>query len=376
MRRALLRLRAIVAMSVVPLAATIAASHVASAQGIAPKPLGPKTLSGVVVDDAGQPVADATVFVLSLRRRAQSGPDGTFRFDNVKNETYSVLARAPGHLHTAQEVKVGANGGSAYVRMTVVARPVLSLITKGERGGLRGVIADTAFVPLANVAVRAKNDNAATETDANGAFYLPLAPGSYAVELQRPGYARKVLGVTIDGDSGRKVAAWLEPRSDDAALVDSLLIVQQELRRTRGIALNGKVYTREDLEKLGLEHLQQLAAVAAQRAVSDDCAVQLGSTGDWIPGWMLAVRDIEFAEAYSISASMAMQRGTNAYDRSTANNRDNLRTPRTCTTVEVGAKRTAQKCTGGSSPGDNYNNPASTAMRYACPSWIVAWLRN
>jgi hypothetical protein len=368
MRQTLINILVALAFGALPLAVR--------GQGIAPKPLGPKTLSGIVVDDAGQPVADATVFIVSLRRRAQSGADGTFRFDNVKNDTYRVLARAIGRLHTAQDVKVGTNGGSAYLRMTVVSQPVLTLITKGERGGLRGVIADTAFAPLPNVTVRVKNDNASVETDANGAFYLPLAPGSYAVEVRRPGFARKVMGVTIDRDSGRKVAAWLEPRSDDAELVDSLLLVQQELRRTRGVALNGKVYTREDLEQLGLEHLQQLAAVAAQRAVSDDCAVQLGATGDWIPGWMLTVRDIEFAEAYPVSASMAMQRGTNAYDRSSVANRDNLRTPRTCTTVEVGAKRTALKCTGGSSPGDNVNNPASTTMRTACPSWIVAWLRN
>ena len=54
----------------------------------------------------GDPLAGATVVIDELKREAVSGPDGTFRFDNIAPGTYHVWVRAQGYSSRRTEVTV------------------------------------------------------------------------------------------------------------------------------------------------------------------------------------------------------------------------------------------------------------------------------
>ena len=83
-----------------------AAAAAASAQQTA-------VLEGRLVNSLnGDPIAGATVVVDELKREAVSGPDGTFRFDNLAPGTYHVSVRAQGYSSRRTEVTVPAAGGA------------------------------------------------------------------------------------------------------------------------------------------------------------------------------------------------------------------------------------------------------------------------
>lgn len=65
------------------------------------------TIVGTVYDPQAQPVTDATVTLVELRRSVRTGPDGTFRFDNVPPRHYHLQAESP---------RLGMTTGEADVR--------------------------------------------------------------------------------------------------------------------------------------------------------------------------------------------------------------------------------------------------------------------
>ena len=54
----------------------------------------------------GDPLAGATVVIDELKREVVSGPDGTFRFENLAPGTYHVWVRAQGYSSRRTEVTV------------------------------------------------------------------------------------------------------------------------------------------------------------------------------------------------------------------------------------------------------------------------------
>ncbi|HEY0159571.1 MAG TPA: TonB-dependent receptor [Thermoanaerobaculia bacterium] len=65
------------------------------------------TIVGTVYDPQAQPVTDATVTLVELRRSVRTGADGTFRFDNVPPRHYHLQAESP---------RLGMTTGEADVR--------------------------------------------------------------------------------------------------------------------------------------------------------------------------------------------------------------------------------------------------------------------
>lgn len=56
------------------------------------------TLSGVVRDANGNPIANATVLLPQLNRTTTTGANGAYSFDDVPMGNYYIIARAPGYL--------------------------------------------------------------------------------------------------------------------------------------------------------------------------------------------------------------------------------------------------------------------------------------
>ena len=100
-------------------------------------------------------------------------------------------------------MKVGDEGGTAVFALVPVARVLAPVVTVSARGGLSGVIGDTAYhaLPGAQISVLASQYH--TTADSLGGFFLPLKPGKYMVSVKRDGYMPRLTSVSIPPDSGR-----------------------------------------------------------------------------------------------------------------------------------------------------------------------------
>lgn len=269
-----------------------------AAQGIAPRPLGPNTLSGLVTDTLGRPIANADVFVAELRRRTRTSPDGAFRFDSVKTGSYDVSARSIGYIARTYRVAVRADGGSVYIRMIRIGISLPSMITTAERGGLSGIIGDTAYRAMPGVRVTVMGTSSTAFTDSAGAFFLPLKPGRYMVRLELEGHARQLIGVTIPENEGRRIAAWMAPRFSSPNPQEGANLFELNQRIMRMSPASSKYFSREDMDRQGIADLQELARRWAVGPISPDCFVKINGGPRQVALWELTAADLEFVEVY------------------------------------------------------------------------------
>lgn len=271
----------------------------AAAQPVLPKAAGPGTLVGVVADSAGTPIRDATVFVAELKRSVVTRANGSFRYDSVKAGTYTISARAVGFIANAGKVTVGAEGGTVIIEMTRVSWGLPAITTKADRGGLSGVIGDTAYRALAGARVRVMGSGAgATVTDDEGAFFLPVKPGRYMVRIQREGYAQQVVSVTVPEKEGRRISAWLAPSDQRTEAMYGANLFDLEQRLIRRGPVGSKLYTHEDFEKYSISDARDAAQRFLARRLSDDeCAFIDGGPRE-APLWAINASEIELMEVY------------------------------------------------------------------------------
>lgn len=266
---------------------------------MAPQPAGPRTLIGVVTDTSGTPVDSVEVFIASLKRRAMSGPDGAFRFDDLKPGTYALSARRLGYLPQLQKVKVGDDGGTTAFSLVPYMRGLPPVVSSSSRGGLSGVIGDTAYniVAGADVTVLASDHRAVS--DSTGSFFIDLRPGRYMVRVKRPGYSPRLVSVTIPNDSGRRMVVWLSPAGPGGSNHEEWAMDSLAERLLRRNPVWSTIYSREDINKMGMTDAAQLATIGARKRVDDNCPAIIDGGPRTAPIWAFAASDIETMETYT-----------------------------------------------------------------------------
>ena len=266
----------------------------ARAQVTVPKPAGPHTLTGLVVDSAGKPIRDATVYIAELERTAAVRVTGAFRFDSVPDGRYTVGARAVGYLGGTGKVLVDSLGGAALIEMQRIAFALPSMLTTAKRGGLSGVIADANYVALPGVIVKVMGSGAgAATTDASGEFYLPVRPGKYLVRLDREGFRRQLISVTVPADEGRRMSAWMVIGTEKANPVEGRNIFDFEQWMIRRRPVSSALFTREDLERMHVRDAREAYVRAfGGRLDYDDCALIDGGPVE-APMWTISQEDVE-----------------------------------------------------------------------------------
>lgn len=269
------------------------------AQSATPRATSPNTIVGIVLDNVGRPLPDADVFLKQNQQRTRTRTDGTFSFVALKYGKYDVSARHLGYLSKSYRVTVSDSGGSVTIKMERVAFSLPSVITVAERNGLSGVIADTALKAMGDVLVQVVGTGRKVTTDSAGAFYLDVNPGNYLISLQREGYARQTVGVTVPPNGGRKLAAWMVPQdgNGNARATQNLFEMSQRLMRVNPVW--SKFYAREDMEKSGATDLRQVASQSSMRQLNPDCPVVVDGGPSIVPLWQLEVRDLEFVEVHT-----------------------------------------------------------------------------
>jgi hypothetical protein len=257
----------------------------------------PRTIVGTVLDTGGVPIDSVELRIASLQRRTFSDPNGVFRFENVKPGSYDVAARRLGFAPQIRRVTVRNDRGGtiafALVRVAYVLTPV---VTSSPRGGLSGVIGDTAFNLLRGAEVYVIGSGRRARTDSAGAFFLDVKPGSYMVQVTNPGFSRKLLSVTIPKDSGRHITVWIAPSKGRGNPREAHAI---EALRTRMLLrrATARFYSREDLKRHDMAWLTQLVVMGSGMPVADDCDAVID--GLWLRRiYSLTLDDLESVEVY------------------------------------------------------------------------------
>jgi hypothetical protein len=283
------------------LAVAMLAASTAEAQRatMAPPPAGPKTLVGIVGDTAGTPLDSVEVFITSLKRRAMSTADGAFRFDDVKPGTYAVSTRRLGYLPQLRQVKVGDEGGTTTFGLVPYMRGLPPVVSSSPRGGLSGVIGDTAYNIVTGAQISVLASDHRTVSDSTGAFYLDLKPGKHMVRVKAPGFASRLVSVTIPNDSGRRMMVWLSPSMRGESAREEWAMVNLAERLTRRNPVWSTIYSREDINKMGMTDAAQLATVGARKRVDDNCPAIIDGGPRTAPIWAFAASDIETMETYT-----------------------------------------------------------------------------
>ena len=231
----------------------LAATSVDAQQPTLPKPAGPKTLVGIVTDTIGNPLDSVELTISSLKRHAMSGADGTFRFDDIKPGPYQVVARRLGYYPQMQSATVDDNGATISFSLLLGVRALPPVVSSIARGGLSGVIGDTAYNIVSEAQISVIASDHRTLSDSMGRFFLDLKPGKYMVNVTRPGYRTRLVSVTIPNDSGRRMTVWLTPTNAGQYNRDAMAFDALAARLARRNPVWSNIYTREDINKMGID---------------------------------------------------------------------------------------------------------------------------
>ena len=257
---------------------------------------GPSTLSGLVVDETGKPLSEIDVFIEQLQRRTRSAANGRFQFDGVKEGKYTVSARSIGYDAIGKKITVKDTGAVVRFEMKRTAFSLPSRITTASRGGLSGIIADTGFRAMPGVRVRVSGESVDVLTDASGQFFAPLKPGKYLVRLEREGFARQLIGVTVPPDSGRQLAAWMIPQKGRDNPQEGANLFDLNMNMLRGRAATYFVFTQQDIANSPHKDLRAYLAAAEGRNTDPTCTVLINGGPRREPIWKLNASEIEFME--------------------------------------------------------------------------------
>ena len=145
------------------------------------------TIEGKVLDQTTlRGIASAEVR-LSNGMVTQTAPDGSFVFDDIPSDTYTVTVVAQGYLGTETNVKLTRDGATANIRLQPGVR-------------VFGVVRSDDGFPVANV--RITLGERATVTNGQGQYEIsPIGRGQYNLMAEKPGYTTVQLGSVVVGDT-------------------------------------------------------------------------------------------------------------------------------------------------------------------------------
>jgi Carboxypeptidase regulatory-like domain len=271
-----------------------------------PKP-GSRKMAGVARDTTGFPIDGVEITIASSQRRATTTGSGEFRFENIAPGSYEVRARKLGYAPQVRTIVVDSAGGSGAFAMMSIPVPLLPVISSAARGGLSGVVGDTAFRPLPGAKVSVIGHSDMTLTDSTGAFYIPVRPGNYTVAISEPGFDFKVVGVIVPSDSGRRITAYLTPQSHLPSVREVHNLEDFATRMAWRTVANSKVFTRAELEEKGIEWVNDAVQMGSgwfggREHLDRDCAAVKNGGPSYVNLESLTVEEIETVEVYKTAA--------------------------------------------------------------------------
>lgn len=271
-----------------------------------------RAITGIVLDSANNVLENATVFILDSahnvlevstprvarpRREVRTNAQGIFQITDLEPATYRLTVRRIGYDIAVQSYIVTDSGGVARFCLLPDIQNLPTVITSVPRGGITGVVGDTALSLINGAEVRVLGVNMSAVSDSAGGFFLPVKPGDYTLSVRKKGYGPQIVAVKVPKDSGRKIVVWLgsPPRNPNSY---ALAI---EGMRQRILTTPSFLYHRVTSEELALSALNvdQLVRMKAQTIVRDDCEASIVGMGFTLPLYMLDKDDLAMLEVVS-----------------------------------------------------------------------------
>jgi hypothetical protein len=262
---------------------------------------GAGTIAGLVVDTLGRPIEGASVFLQERRREVRTGADGVFRFQGLmETDTLTVAARRIGYFPLSARVPIGPEGRQVIFQLNPRLTSLPAAVTEIELAGLRGVVSDTSLVPLrgATVSVLGGNQGIA-KTDSGGAFFLNVKPGHYMVRVTQERHQEQMISVTVPPKGGRRLAVQLTPGVNPYHTRQAAYADQLRDRLIRRNPAHSRLFTREDIGKMNVADMSQLASIGAVQRVDENCTATVNGGMSQVPLWALDAEDVEFMEVYA-----------------------------------------------------------------------------
>lgn len=251
-----------------------------------------------VLDDQDQPLANAEVFVVELERRLLTNAAGLAFLEQVPVGIYGLGVRRVGYLPSSLRVQITPLTSMITLPLEPVTTRLAAVVSQAERGGLSGVVSDTALRPLAGARVMVVGSGQRTTTNAQGRFHLSLKAAAYMIRIERDSFASQAIGVTVPKDSGRQIAVWMEPAKAPPNPAEAVQLFELGRRMVRLKSINTRYYTRDGLHEMGITDLAQLARRWQTAGISGACEVTVKANGwTWsVPLVSVDLGAIEFVE--------------------------------------------------------------------------------
>jgi len=258
-----------------------------------------RTIAGMVSDTGGRVIDSAEVFITRVRRSTSADSAGRFRFEDVRPGEYQVAARRLGYYPQTRTVIVTKDSGALVLFALVPqARGLPPVVSSARRGGLAGVVGDTAWAAIKDAEVTVISTTRRAKTDSMGSFFIDLSPGKHMVRVTRDGYASQMVSATIPKDSGRRIMVFLRPSAFGETAIEQVALVETEMRLARRNNVYSTLVTREDINKGPWTELSQIAQSYSSRPLPPDCLAWIdgGPRQEYI--WAIRASEIEFVEVY------------------------------------------------------------------------------
>ncbi len=155
-------------------------------------PAGNLRLEGQVIDDNGDPVAGAVVFIDARPpKNTTAGEDGSFSFEAMVGRRYAVRARADDQV-----------GGPVVTTLTANSDPVIVRVHAGSKMAVTVAARDTG-APISGATVSlVGSGGASAQTAGDGVAHLRgLSPGWDLMMVSAPGYGTARVPVDIPSGS-------------------------------------------------------------------------------------------------------------------------------------------------------------------------------
>ncbi len=157
----------------------------------------------VRAEGTGTPVARATVQIPELGRSAVTDGRGAFVLPDVQPGRWMVRVSAPGLRAHEVGVQVPASGS---VRLDFDLTP-----ERQAKALLRGRVTGAEGEPLADAVVEVMHTYWRTQSRPNGAFEIPVPPGTWRLRTSKIGYRPDTLSITTGEAVSGAIQARLEP---------------------------------------------------------------------------------------------------------------------------------------------------------------------
>jgi hypothetical protein len=180
-------------------------------------------VTGTVVDESGRPIAEVQLVVESDIRQATSNDSGRFRLSLPAGE-YQLIARRLGFVPTRQRVRLTQGVVELRIVMRELPLELRTMISQRSHVGLTGVVLDSAgngspvvlrafykyYTSTAPDQLVARGSHQLLRTEADGAFFAPLPPGTFVLQVEKGGKSLGIVRVFIPPSGRRCIVVRLD----------------------------------------------------------------------------------------------------------------------------------------------------------------------